>query len=382
MEISKEALLDAVDGVVKQMDMDYYRSCCRKNEFPEMLWELAEKQGLIGIGVPEELGGTGGGVAETCVMIEALARSGYALQQFVILNMVRSTLLKFGTKEQIEKYVQGSLDGKMRICFAITEPDAGSNSLNMKSLATRQPDGSYRLNGSKVYISGFGDADYCLIVVRTTPAKDVTDRRHGISLFVLDTKSAGISKTPMDLATNAPDKQWSLHFDDVVIPAENIVGEEGKGVNYMFHALNPERMTVASLCVGRGDFVLGKAVEYAKIRAPFGAPIGSYQSIQHPLAYAKTQLEAAKLMRDHAMSLYDAGKDCGTEANMAKIVASEAFYKAAEIAMQAHGGSSMDYNNDVVLHFNASRLVQVAPVSNNMALNYISERVLGLPKSY
>lgn len=382
MEDAASMIAQAIQGVKKKIQPEYMRKCQREGIFPTLLWDACAEQGLLALGVPESLGGLGGGLREQCLLLEMLNREGIGLQSIVILGMDRATLIKHGTPDQIERFVVPTLDGSMKLCFAITEPNAGTNAFNMTTLATRQPDGSYRLNGQKTWISSFVESDYCLIVARTTPFKDVTDRRHGISMFMLDTKAAGITTQRLELGTNIADQQYTLFFDDVVIPAENLIGEEGNGIKSLFHALNPERLIVASMALGVGDFVLQKGVDYAKYRDPFGVPIGSYQGVQHPFAYAKAHLEAARLMRDKGVDLYDAGLDCGAEANMAKLLASDAGFEAGNVAMQAMGGSSMAWDNDVIGYFTSLRLNQIAPISNQMVLNYIGEHVLGLPKSY
>ncbi|RYY28480.1 MAG: acyl-CoA dehydrogenase [Sphingomonadales bacterium] len=382
MEDAAAIISQAVEGVKSKISLDYMRKCQREGLFPYALWDACAEQGLLALGVPEALGGLGGGLREQCLLLETLNREGIGLQAIVILAMDRSTLLKHGTEDQIQRFVVPTLDGSMKLCFAITEPNAGTNAFKMTTLATRQDDGSYRLNGQKTWISNFKESDYCLIVARTTPFKDVADRREGISMFMLDTKAAGITAQPLQLGTNQASQQYTLFFDDVVIPAENLIGEEGKGLKCLFHALNPERLSVASMSIGLGELVLRKGVEYAKIRAPFDAPIGSYQGVQHPLAYAKAHLEAARLMRDKGVDLYDAGRNCAPEANMAKLLASDAGFEAVNAAMQAFGGSSMAWENDLIAYFTPLRLNQIAPINNQMMLNYIGEHVLGLPKSY
>ena len=382
MAISVSEVLEVVEGVKKQVTPKYIQECSRNHTFPEKLWNVAADLGLMGIGVPEKLGGAGGGVTELVALTEALCRAGLELPQLLMLGFVRQSIIEHGTEAQRRKYVEPTINGKLRLCFAITEPNAGTNTFKMQTLARQTPEGSYRLNGQKTFISGFEGADYCLLVARTTPYKEVTDRRQGISLFILDTKAKGISKTRLDIGLDMAESQWTLYFDDVEIPAENRIGEEGKGIKYLFSTLNPERMIVAATSLGGGDYVLGKAVEYAKQRAPFDTPIGAYQGIQHPLAYAKAHLEAARCMLYKACAMYDAGQDCGAYANMAKLLASDAGMEAVNIALQTFGGSGVDHETGIIRHFAVMKLKQIAPISNQMVLNHIGEHVLGLPKSY
>lgn len=382
MEINAEMIVQAVEGVKKAVPREYVRQCSKEQVFPQKLWDAVAAQGLLGLGVPEELGGAGGGLSEMCVLLETLNREGVGLQAIVVLGMCRTAILRHGTEEQKQRFVVPTIDGGMMHSFAITEPDAGTNTFKMRTLATRQPNGSYRLNGQKTFTSSFGDSDYCMVVARTIPFKDVSERRHGISLFMVDTKSKGIEKTLLELGTNIADQQWTEYFDDVKIPPENLIGEEGKGIEYLFSALNPERMIVASMCLGIGDFVLSKGVEYARYRDPFDKPIGAYQSLQHPMAYTKARLEAARLMRNRGAELYDSGLDCGPEANMAKLLASDAAVDAVNVALQALGGSGMAWENDVIGFLAHMKITQIAPISNQMILNYIGQHVLGLPKSY
>jgi acyl-CoA dehydrogenase len=379
--VSVEEILQAVKGVKKTVPRKYMRECQISGDFPHKLFEAVRDSGLLGLGVPEEYGGMGGGVTEVVALTEALNREGIGLVYMVLAGMVRATLAKYGNGAQKEKYLLPATSGEKKVCFAITEPNAGTNTLKIESVARRSGN-VYKLNGQKTFITGWDEADFCLLVARTTPYKEAANKADGISLFILDTKAKGVTATPLRLLSNMPEHQFTLYFDDVEIPAEDLIGQEGKGLKQMFSALNPERLVVSAQALGMGYFVLNKAIEYAKVRAPFDAPIGAYQSTQHPLAYAYAHLEASREIMYKACRLHDEGKDCGAEANMAKLLTSDAADEAIGIAMQVHGGSCLDAETDLVTFLPTMKMQKIGPVSNQMILNFIGQHVLGLPKSY
>jgi acyl-CoA dehydrogenase len=252
----------------------------------------------------------------------------------------------------------------------------------METLAQKTPDGGYRLNGSKIFISGVDAADRMLVVARTTRRGDVVDRRQGLSLFVVDVDSPGVRSHPIDIGIVMPDRQFTVYFDDVEVEADRLIGEEGEGFRYLFDALNPERVLAAAWAIGLGDFVLAKAVAYARDRAPFGAPIGSYQALQHPLALSKAELDAARLVMYAACGVFDQGGNAGYLANTAKLLGANAAVDACDRAIQVHGGYAFNQEYDVATVWPAVRLLKIAPVNNEMILNYIGEHVLRLPRSY
>jgi len=346
------------------------------------MWHELGRAGYLGVAVPEEYGGAGVSMVRLTILMEEMATQGVPTLFLVVsAAMGAISVAKYGTEEQKRRYLPPLADGSEKFCFAITEPDAGSNSFKIRTLARRDGD-HYVLNGQKVFISGADDADHILVVARTKPADQVSDKREGISLFIVDTKAEGLAMHKMDTRILIPERQFQLFFDDVRIPAANRLGDEGHGLKAMFDALNPERITVAALGVGLGRYALNKAVEYASTRKVFNVPIGAHQGLSHPMAIAKTHLELASLMAHHAAQVFDSGGDAGMYANMAKYAGAEAGIEAVDLAIQVHGGSGFTGETDVITLWPLVRLMRTAPVSREMILNYIGEHVLGLPRSY
>jgi alkylation response protein AidB-like acyl-CoA dehydrogenase len=301
---------------------------------------------------------------------------------YSLTSFSRQAIIRHGSPRQIEDHVVPSLTAERTFSFALTEPDAGSNSFTISTSATRRPDGNYVLRGQKVFISGADQADHMMVVARTTPYDQVKRKSDGISLFIVDTSAPGISMHPLNIEWHAPERQFAVYFDDVVLPPEALIGIEGAGAASMFESLNAERVVISAWTLGLGELALAKAVEYAKQRSPWGPPIGSYQSVAHPLARAKAQLEAARVLTYRAAARIDAGRAEGHDANMAKLLASEAADAAVDAAIQTHGGMAFDADADIVTLWPMVRILRIAPINNEMILNYISERVLGLPRSY
>lgn len=378
---TSSAVREICAAIAKRVDRAYIAECGRKNEFPQKLWQLWVDTGLLSMGLPEEYGGTGGTLHDIVLAIDLLHRDGLMLPLAVPNFMSREPLLHHASEAQKRRYLPPTATGEEFFSFGITEPDSGTNTFKIKTTALRQPDGSFLLNGQKTYQTAFVESAHCLLVARTSPL-DATDRKHGISLFIVDTKLAGISATQMNIGMYLPEKNYQTYFDNVRLPAEALVGEEGKGLAILFESLNSERLLVAAMNVGQADHVLNRAVEYAKVRAPFNAPIGSYQSIQHPMARAKTYIEAARTMLYQAAEKHDRGEVIGLEANMVKILSSEAFKMAAEIAMTTFGGAGVDVTQDILPFYIAAQNNTVAPVNNQIVLSFIAEKALGLPKSY
>lgn len=378
---TSSAVREICAAIAKRVDRAYIAECGRKNEFPQKLWQLWVDTGLLSMGLPEEYGGTGGTLHDIVLAIDLLHRDGLMLPLAVPNFMSREPLLHHASEAQKRRYLPPTATGEEFFSFGITEPDSGTNTFKIKTTALRQPDGSFLLNGQKTYQTAFVESAHCLLVARTSPL-DAADRKHGISLFIVDTKLAGISATQMNIGMYLPEKNYQTYFDNVRLPAEALVGEEGKGLAILFESLNSERLLVAAMNVGQADHVLNRAVEYAKVRAPFNAPIGSYQSIQHPMARAKTYIEAARTMLYQAAEKHDRGEVIGLEANMVKILSSEAFKMAAEIAMTTFGGAGVDVTQDILPFYIAAQNNTVAPVNNQIVLSFIAEKALGLPKSY
>ena len=316
------------------------------------------------------------------ILMEELANQGVPTMFLVVsAAMGAIPIAKYGTEEQKRRYLPALADGSKKFCFGITEPDAGSNTFKIRTLARRDGD-HYMLNGQKAFISGVDDADYLMVVARTSPPDQVADKREGISLFIVYTKAPGFTAHKMDTRILIPERQFQLFFDDVRIPVGDRLGSEGEGLKVMFDALNPERISVGAMACGLGRYALNKAVEYARERKVFDKPIGAHQGLSHPMAIAKTHLELASLMTNHAARIFDEGGNAGMYANMAKYAAAEAGIEAVDLAMQVHGGSGFTGEVDLITLWPLVRLMRTAPVSREMILNYIAEHVLGLPRSY
>lgn len=373
---------EATRGVTAQYDRAYILQCIKEDRFPDELWAKLGEFGLLGLSIPEEYGGSGGGVLEITALNEALALAGVPTLFLVVTGLGRVPIVRNGTPEQIKKYVTPTCTGEKKMCFAITEPNAGTNSFAMTTLAQPNGKGGWTLNGQKVFISGARDADFMLVVARTTRAAEVKNRTEGMSLFVVDMKTPGIKLQQLNIQVETAERQYMVFFDNVELPADALIGEAGKGAKAMFEGLNSERLLAAGAALGLGDYALAKAVAYSKDRKPFGKPIGSYQALQHRMAMAKAQLEAARLMTYSAAERFDAGEDAGAHANMAKLLGSQAAVAAVEAALQTHGGYGFDRDYDIVTLWPMVRLLEIAPINNEMLLNYIGEHVLGLPKSY
>ena len=360
----------------------HWRECALRNAFPDRLWEALAEAGYLGLLVPEEFGGAGLGLREMATLMETMASEGMALLLMIVsTTMSTIALARHGSPEQKARYLPGLARGTTRFCFAITEPNAGSNSFRLETLATREGD-SYHIRGQKYFISGAEQAQHCLLVTRTTPAREVTDKRAGLSLFIVDTDAPGFTKQVQDTVLNETERQWTLFFDDVRVPRGNLIGEEGVGHRYLFDLLNPERVVSAAIAAGLGRYVLARAVAYTRERRVFGVPIGAHQGLAHPMALAGAHLELASLMMRKAAWLFDQGKAGGAEANMAKMAAADAGLEACDIAIQAHGGNGFTREFEVITYWPLLRLIRTAPVSREMILNYIGEHVLGLPRSY
>jgi alkylation response protein AidB-like acyl-CoA dehydrogenase len=376
-------LREAVSAIASKFGHEYYVAKARADERTEELWQAVGQAGFLGVNVPEEYGGGGMGISELAAVAEELAAAGCPLLIMVVSPAICATIIaKFGTDEQKQRWLPGFATGELKMAFAITEPDAGSNSHNLSLTATKDGD-IYRLNGSKYYISGVDEADAILVVTRSGIDKDTGRGR--LSLFVVDTDVAGLEKTVLPVEITAPEKQYTLFFDNVQVDADRLIGAEGEGLRQVFFGLNPERILSASLANGISRYVLDKAAAYAREREVWGTPIGRHQGISHPLAKAKIEVELARLMTDKAAWLCDNAGDtpeAGEAANMAKYAAAEATAAALDQAIQTHGGNGMSSEYGLADLWGMVRLLRIAPVSREMILNFVAQHSLGLPKSY
>jgi acyl-CoA dehydrogenase len=372
------AVREATQNVVRQLGRGYWLKIIKEDREPhEMLDALAES-GLLGVGLAEELGGQGGGIYEEAVLMEELGLGGITAGYVVIPNFARRMVCTWGTPEQQEKFIAPSLTGKAHTCFAITEAGSGTNAFAMRTKAERDGTG-WRINGEKCYITNAGIASQMLLVARSgTDAKG----RAELSLFVVDLPNPAITMTPMDIRAGKPEVQYMVHIDDLKLSSDAVVGEVGKGARTMFSALNPERILVAAANYGIGRHALRLAADYVRDRAPFGKPIGSYQGVQHPLARAYMQLEAGRTMAFEAAAELDAGGDPALKSNMAKFLTSEAAHDAIDAAVQVCGGYAFDWDSGIMWMYEHIRLRRVAPINNEMIMNFVAERALDLPKSY
>ncbi|GLW65151.1 acyl-CoA dehydrogenase [Actinomadura rubrobrunea] len=376
----RRALREAVAELGAKYGPAYYAEKARSGGKTRELWAEAGRLGYLGVNVPEEYGGGGGGIGDLAAVCEELAAAGCPLLLMVVSPAICATIIsRFGTAEQKEHWLPRFADGSVTMAFAITEPDAGSNSHRITTTARRDGDG-WVLTGQKTFISGVDEADAVMVVGRTQDQKGALRP----SLFIVPTDAPGFAYTPIEMEIVSPEKQFVLHLDEVRLPYEALVGDEDGGLLQLFAGLNPERIMAAAMGAGIGRLALGKAVAYAKERQVFRAPIGAHQGIAHPLAQAKIELELARLMGQKAAWLYDQGDDegAGEAANMAKYAAAEAAVRCVDQAIQTHGGNGLTVEYGVGMLAGMVRLMRIAPVSREMVLNYVAQHSLGLPKSY
>jgi alkylation response protein AidB-like acyl-CoA dehydrogenase len=377
----RRALRSAVADLAKRYGAEYMSSKARSGGKPTELWAEAGKLGYLGVNLPEEYGGGGGGIGDLAAVLEELAAAGCGLLLLVVSPAICGTIIaRFGTDDQKARWLPQLADGSVRMSFAITEPDAGSNAHKLTTTA-RADDGSWVLSGRKVFISGVDEADAVLVVGRT---EDARTGKLKPALFTVPTDAPGFEFTPIEMDLISPDKQFMLFLDGVRLPGDALVGSADAALLQLFAGLNPERIMAASFAVGMGRFALTKAVDYATTRTVWSTPIGAHQGVAHPLAVAKIELELAKLMIQKAAALYDAGDDlaAGEAANMAKYAAAEASVKAVDAAVQTHGGNGLTSEYGLGAMITTARANRIAPVSREMILNFVAQHSLGLPKSY
>ncbi len=376
---------NTVRQITKKYDRKYWKERSEAGVPLTELWDEMTNAGFQGAMVPEEYGGSGMGVMGLAATLEELANQGINPPLLITCGMAAITIALHGTNEQKKRYLPPLAEGRGTFCFSITEPNAGTNTFNIETIARREGD-EYVINGRKIWTTGIDATEHILLVARTTAAGEVSDRREGLSLFILDTSMAGIELNKLDSRILSPDKTYEVAYEDVRVPAENLIGEEGQGLRPMFDTLNPERIATALQASGLGRYALTKAVNYANVRKVFNdTPIGAYQGLAHPMARAKIHIELAAQMAWHAAELFEAGTDSrqvGIYANMAKFAAGEAATDAVDVAIQVHGGMGFSGDVDLITIWPMVRSWQVAPVSREMVLNHVAEHVLGLPRSY
>lgn len=376
-------LRDAMRGLCSRFTGEYWRNIDEERAYPEAFIRALTDAGWLGALIPEEYGGSGLGVTEASIILEEINRSGGNSGVCHAQMYTMGTVLRHGSPEQKQKYLPGIARGELRLqSFGVTEPTTGTDTTKLKTTAVRNGD-RYVVNGQKVWISRVPYSDLMLLLARTTPLDQVKRKADGLSVFIVDLRTAvgnGLTVKPIRNMVNHQTNE--LFFDNLEVPAENLIGEEGRGFRYILDGMNAERILIAAECIGDGYWFTEKASNYAKERVVFDRPIGKNQGIQFPIARAYVNVEAANLMRFRAAALFDAHQPCGAEANMAKLLAADASWEAANAALQTHGGFGFAAEYDIERKFRETRLYQVAPISTNMILSYIGEHVLGMPRSF
>jgi len=376
-------LRNAVRDLCKAFPDSYWRELDQARAYPEAFVKALTDAGYLAALIPEEYGGAGLGVVEASIILEEINRSGGNAGACHAQMYTMGTMLRHGSDAQKRTFLPAIADGRLRLqAFGVTEPTTGSDTTQLKTTATRKGD-AYIVRGQKVWISRAEHSDLLLLVVRTTPIEQVKKRTEGLSILLVDLRKAvGHGLTVRPIRTMMNHATTELFFDDLEVPADALVGEEGQGFRYLLDGLNAERILIAAECIGDGRWFVARASRYAKERIVFNRPIGQNQGVQFPIARAHVNVEAADLMRMKAAELFDRQAPCGAEANMAKLLAADASWEAANVAVQTHGGFGFAEDYDIERKFRETRLYQVAPISTNLILAYVAEHVLGLPRSY
>jgi acyl-CoA dehydrogenase len=361
----------------------YWRDLDRERAYPEAFVKAMTEAGFLGALIPREYGGLGLSLTEASVILEEVNRSGGNAGPYHAQMYTMGTLLRHGSEAQKRAYLPKIASGELRLqAFGVTEPEAGTDTTGLRTVATRQGD-RYVVNGEKIFISRVQHSDLMVLLVRTTPRERVAKRGHGLSVLLVDLREAignGLGVKPIRTMVNNETNR--LTFINLEVPAANLIGEEGHGFRYILDGMNAERILIAAECIGDGRWFVQRATERAGEREVFGRPIGQNQGVQFPIARAHIDVEAADLMRFRAAERFDRGEPCGPEANMAKLLAADASWAAANVAMQTFGGYAFDVDYDIERKFRETRLYQIAPVSTNLVLSYVAEHVLGLPRSF
>jgi acyl-CoA dehydrogenase len=373
----------AVRDVCRAFDSTYWQNIEESSGYPEQFVQALTQAGWLSALIPEEFGGAGASLTGASVILEEINRSGANSGACHAQMYTMGTLLRHGSPEQKRMYLPQIASGKLRLqSFAVTEPTTGTDTTRTKTFAEKHGD-RYIVNGQKVWISRVQHSDLMLLLARTTPLPQVKKKTEGLSVFLVDVREnmgRGLTVRPIRNMVNHETNE--VFFDNLEIPTENLVGEEGKGFSYILDGMNAERILIAAECIGDGYWFIDKSRNYANERIVFDRPIGQNQGIQFPIAQAYTNVRAADLMRYEAAQLFEAGQPCGAEANMAKLLAADASWQAANVCLQTHGGYGFAAEYDVERKFRETRLYQVAPISTNLILAYVAEHVLGLPRSY
>ena len=381
--MNQEELRQSVRRICARFPDAYWRELDAKREYPEEFVRAMTESRLLAALIPEEYGGLGLGLREASVILEEVNRSGGNAQPAHAQMYVMGTLLRHGSEEQKRRHLPKIASGELRLqAFGVTEPEAGTDTTSIKTFARKEGD-RYLISGRKIYISRVQHSDMMLLLARTTPREEVERKSEGLSVFLVDLREAvgsGLTVKPRRVMLNNETNE--LVFEDLAVPAENLVGEEGRGFRYILDGMNAERILIAAECVGNGRWFVERSAARARKRVVFGRPIGKNQGVQFPIAKAHISVEAADLMRSRAAELFDGGEPCGAEANMALLLAAEAAWEAANVAVQTYGGYGFDAEYDVERKFRETRLFQVAPISTNLILSHVAEHVLGLPRSF
>ncbi len=381
-----EMIEDSIQGLSKPYGLDYWREKDERHEFPTELWRALGENGWLGVSIPSEYGGEGMSFLDAVFVVETACRGGggSTLSQLFMATPVfgGETIRRHGSDELKQKLLPGIADGSLDFCMALTEPDAGSDTFATATTAVQNGNGAYVVNGQKVWITAVPEADYILAIARTTPAGEVSRRWQGLSLFLIDRDTPGVTHAPLPKVGTHCISASSVYFDEVEVPEDRLIGERGMGWRHLVDTLNTERLVTAAGCLATADLALQIASEYASERIVFGRPIGSNQGIQFPLAELKMRVEAARVLTYKAAWEYDSNPGSGAAANMAKYLAAEVACDATDRAIQTLGGYGLSVEYHVERLWRDCRLFRVAPVANELILSFVAQHVLGLPRSY
>lgn len=374
---------DSMSKLCERFPNEYWRKLDASGGYPDEFIDVLNQEGFLSVLIPEEYGGAGLGIEAAGIILEEISRSGGHPGAFHAQMYTMGTVLRHGSKEQKQKYLPKIASGELRLqAFGVTEPEAGTDTLSIRTFARREND-KYIVNGQKVWISRVEHSDLLLLLARTTPKDKVERKTDGLSVFLIDIRDAlgkGLTIQPLEAMMNHHTTE--IFFDDLEIPASSLIGEEGKGFRYILDGMNAERILISYECIGDCKFFIERATQYATERVVFGRPIGQNQGVQFPIARAYAEMRAAELMTTKAAQLFDGNEACGEQANIAKLLASEASWKAGDTCIQTHGGFGMAKEFDIERKLRETRLYQVAPISTNLILSFIGEHVLDMPRSF